>query len=110
MQCFLHHFHQVCLLNYTAIEFLSGLESLLKNDGMLLTYTSSAAVRYAMINSGLHVGEGPSFGRSGGTIASPSLSNIEKPLSTSDERMIALTDAGIPFRDFELDENGEEIS
>ena len=90
-------------------EFLSGLESLLKNDGMLLTYTSSAAVRYAIINSGLHVGEGPSFGRSGGTIASPSLSNIEKPLSTRDERMIALTDAGIPFRDFELDANGEEI-
>ena len=91
------------------IEFLSGIKSLLKNEGMLLTYTSSAAVRYAMINSGLHVGEGPSFGRSGGTIASPSLNNIEKPLSTRDERMIALTDAGIPFRDFELD-NGYEIT
>ncbi len=91
------------------IEFISGIKSLLKNEGMLLTYTSSAAVRYAMINSGLHVGEGPSFGRSGGTIASPSLNNIEKPLSTRDERMIALTDAGIPFRDFELD-NGYEIT
>lgn len=92
------------------LEFLNRLKSLVKDDGMLLTYTSSSAVRYALINAGLHVGEGPSFGRSGGTLASMSLVNIEKPLSTIDERMIALTDAGTPFRDPELNNSGDEIT
>ena len=92
------------------LEFLNGLKSLVKDDGMLLTYTSSAAVRYALINLGLHVGEGPSFGRSGGTLASMSHVNIEKPLSTKDERMIALTDAGTPFRDPELNDSGINIT
>ena len=94
---------------YTS-DFLNGLKALLQNDGMLLTYTSSAAVRYSLITIGLHVGEGPSFGRSGGTLASPSKDNIEKPLSSNDERMIALSDAGIPFRDTDLNNTGYEIS
>ena len=77
---------------------------------MLLTYTASAAVRYTLIKTGLHVGEGPSFGRSGGTLASPSNEFIEKQLSSRDERMIALTDAGTPFRDKELNDSSFNIS
>ncbi len=92
------------------IEFLKGLKSLLKVNGMLLTYTASAAVRFSLIKIGLHVGEGPSFGRSGGTLASPSEECIEKPLSSRDERMIALTDAGTPFRDSELNDSSFNIS
>jgi tRNA U34 5-methylaminomethyl-2-thiouridine-forming methyltransferase MnmC len=92
------------------INFLKGLKALLQNDGMLLTYTSSAAVRYSLIKIGLHIGEGPSFGRSGGTLASPSQDNIETPLSSNDERMIALSDAGIPFRDTDLNNTRHEIS
>jgi tRNA U34 5-methylaminomethyl-2-thiouridine-forming methyltransferase MnmC len=92
------------------IDFLKGIKSLLRNDGMLLTYTASAAVRYGMIKIGLHVGEGPSFGRSGGTLASPQSDNIEKPLSSRDERMIALTDAGTPFRDTDLKDSSFNIS
>ena len=91
------------------LEFLNGLKSLVKDNGMLLTYTSSAAVRYTLVNLGLHVGEGPSFGRSGGTLASESQVNIEKPLSTKDERMIALTDAGTPFKDPELNDSCDNI-
>jgi len=91
------------------IEFLKGLRSLLKVNGMLLTYTASAAVRYSLIKTGLHVGEGPSFGRSGGTLASPSNELIEKQLSSRDERMIALTDAGTPFRDKELNNSSFNI-
>ena len=83
---------------------------MLKSEGMFLTYTSSSAVRYALINANLHVGEGPSFGRSGGTLASKSRSNIKKPLSSNDERMIALTDAGTPFRDSELQDEGYKIT
>ena len=92
-----------------SIDFLRGISLLIKNDGMLLTYTSSSAVRYSLIELGLYVGEGPSFGRSGGTLASHQKKYIEKPLSSNDERMVALSDAGIPFRDPELNNSGFEI-
>jgi tRNA U34 5-methylaminomethyl-2-thiouridine-forming methyltransferase MnmC len=90
-------------------DFLTGLKALLEEDGMFLTYTSSSAVRYSLIELGLYVGEGPSFKRSGGTLASITKENIERPLSSVDERMIGLTDAGTPFRDYELDNTGLEI-
>ncbi len=93
-----------------SIDFLKGISPLLKNDSMLLTYTSSSAVRYSLIELGLYVGEGPSFGRSGGTLASPCKEYIEKPLLSRDERMVALSDAGIPFRDIELNNSGFEIN
>lgn len=80
-------------------EFFESLKNLLKNNGVILTYTSAAPVRSAVVNTGLHVGEGPSFRRSGGTVASLNPEMIDKPLSTNDERMIALSDAGIPFKD-----------
>ena len=64
-----------------------------------------------MVEAGFHIGEGPIFGRkSGGTIASLSLSNIKKDISLADERMIALSDVGIPFRDPFLDLSDVEIS
>ena len=93
-----------------SLDFLKGITPLLKNDGMLLTYTASSAVRYSLIELGLYVGEGPSFGRSGGTLASPSKEYIEKPLLSRDERMVALSDAGIPFRDSELNNSGFEMA
>jgi hypothetical protein len=93
-----------------SIDFLKGIIPLLKTDGMLLTYTSSSAVRYSLIELGLYVGEGPSFNRSGGTLASPHKECIEKPLISRDERMVALSDAGIPFRDTELNSSGFEIN
>jgi tRNA U34 5-methylaminomethyl-2-thiouridine-forming methyltransferase MnmC len=85
------------------------IRQLLKEDGVILTYTSSAPVRFALVNAGLEVGEGPSLGRKGGTIASPSVNKIIKPLSMDDERMIALSDAGIPFMDPELTDSSETI-
>lgn len=92
-----------------SLEFLKGITSLLKTDGMFLTYTAASALRYAIIKTGLYVGEGPRFGRSGGTIASPLLVNIEKPLSSRDERMAALSDAGTPFRDVTLNDSSFQI-
>jgi len=80
-------------------EFIKQLKSLLKSDGVILTYTSAAPVRAAIVKSGLHVGEGPALGRSGGTVASLKEDVINKPLSMNDERMIALSDVGIPFKD-----------
>jgi tRNA U34 5-methylaminomethyl-2-thiouridine-forming methyltransferase MnmC len=93
-----------------SIDFLKGISPLIKDDGMLLTYTSSSAVRYSLIELGLYVGEGPSFGRSGGTLASPNKDNIETSLSSNDERMVALSDAGIPFRDNKLNNSSFKIS
>ncbi|MEN4007306.1 MAG: MnmC family methyltransferase [Methanobacteriaceae archaeon] len=92
------------------LEFFLKLRNLLKDDGIILTYTSAAPVRSAMVQVGLYVGEGPLFGRkSGGTIASKNSETIEKSLSMDDERMIALSDAGIPFRDPKLNSSSEEI-
>lgn len=92
------------------LEFFLILKNLLKDNGFVLTYTSAAPVRSAMVHAGLYVGEGPLFGRkSGGTVASKVPEVIEKSLSDNDERMIALSDAGIPFRDPELNESSDEI-
>jgi tRNA U34 5-methylaminomethyl-2-thiouridine-forming methyltransferase MnmC len=93
------------------VEFFKELKRIIKTDGVLATYTSAAPVRGAMVESGFYIGEGPVFGRkSGGTIASLSLNNIKKDISEADERMIALADVGIPFRDPFLDLSGSEIS
>jgi tRNA U34 5-methylaminomethyl-2-thiouridine-forming methyltransferase MnmC len=92
------------------LEFFLKLKNLLQDDGIILTYTSAAPVRSAMIIAGLHVGEGPKFGRkSGGTVAAKKFEIIEKSLSCNDERMVALSDAGIPFRDPQLNESSDEI-
>ncbi|NYB52445.1 MAG: hypothetical protein HVN35_07810 [Methanobacteriaceae archaeon] len=91
------------------LEFLSILSSLLKDDGLILTYTAAAPVRYALIACGLEVGEGPAMNRSGGTIASRDVNKISKPLSSHDERMIALSDAGIPYRDNKLTDSSNMI-
>ncbi|MGC9516356.1 MAG: tRNA (5-methylaminomethyl-2-thiouridine)(34)-methyltransferase MnmD [Methanomicrobiales archaeon] len=91
------------------VEFFKYLKDNVKKDGIISTYTSAAPIRSAFIEAGFHVGEGPSFGRIGGTLASLSLDNIKKPLSIADERMIALSDAGIPFSDYKLGSSSKEI-
>ena len=93
-----------------SIEFFRFLKNLLDDDRVILTYTSAAPVRAAMIHAGLYIGEGPLFGRkSGGTIASRAPEVIERQLSANDERMIALSDAGIPFRDPKLNGSSDEL-
>lgn len=90
------------------VEFIQKIHSLLEPDGQILTYSAAAPVRAALMKAGLEVGEGPRVGRSGGTIASP----IQKgllPLNPDDERMIALSDAGIPFRDPNITAHSSEI-
>ncbi|MGZ7068452.1 MAG: MnmC family methyltransferase [Methanobacterium sp.] len=92
------------------LHFFHELKYLLKDNGVILTYTSAAPVRSAMVHAGLYVGEGPKFGRKkGGTIASNNPLIIEKSLSMMDERMIALSDVGIPFRDPDLNETSLKI-
>jgi hypothetical protein len=57
----------------------------------------------------LNIGEGPEFHRSGGTVASKDVNMIEKPLSFSDVKMIALSDVGIPYIDPDLNDDYDAI-
>jgi tRNA U34 5-methylaminomethyl-2-thiouridine-forming methyltransferase MnmC len=79
-------------------QFLKEISQLLSPTGRILTYTSAAPVRMALVEAGLEVGEGPRVSRRGGTIASPSPEDLS-PLNADDERMIALSDAGLPYQD-----------
>ena len=92
------------------VEFFQELKRVIKNNGIIATYTLAAGVRFAFVEAGFYIGEGPVFGRkSGGTIASLSIDNIRKNIPLMDERTIALSDAGIPFRDNNLNLTSEEI-
>lgn len=89
-------------------QFLEQVSGLLAPEGRILTYTSAAPVRMALVEAGLEVGEGPWVGRRGGTMASPTRKGL-KPLSGDDERMVALSDAGIPYHDPELNDTPQVI-
>ncbi len=112
-----HEFDAIFLLAFSpfespelySLEFLSGLRPLLKFDGVISSFSNSHTMRYSLVKAGFHIGEGPEFGRSGGTIASSSPEMIEKPISIDDERVIALTDAGVPLRDLTLGDSSLEI-
>lgn len=92
-----------------SIDFFKHLYSHLTSDALILTYTAASPVRSALIHAGFHVGEGPRFHRSGGTVASKNAQLIETPLSFSDEKVIALSDVGIPFIDPDLDADFDTI-
>ena len=89
-------------------QFLKQVSNLLSPNGRILTYTSAAPVRMALVQAGLEVYEGPRMGRRGGTLASPSLMDLP-PLSRDDERMVALSDAGLPYQDPELKDHPQDI-
>jgi len=92
------------------VEFFKELKRVIKDDGIVATYSLAAGVRYAFVEAGFYIGEGPVFGRiHGGTIASLNVNNIDKDISKKDEKTIALSDAGIPFRDENLDLKSSEI-
>ncbi len=92
------------------LDFFNALKQVIKTDGLILTYTSAAPVRSAFIEAGFNLGETPRFGRKkGGTIASISSELILKDLSMEDERMIALSDVGVPFRDPQLNSDSRFI-
>jgi hypothetical protein len=92
------------------LEFFQELTKKMKYDGVIATYTSSAPVRSALILAGFFIGQGPIYGRkSGGTLASLNKDKIKTNLTVNDERMIALSDAGIPFHDYNLKQSADEI-
>lgn len=95
-----------------SVEFLKVLKGLLTEEGVLLSYSSSIPFRSSLLEAGFHIGEGPAVGRKRGiTIASPSLKGIQgtKRLSMEDEMLIALSTAGVPFRDPALNSDTQSI-
>jgi tRNA U34 5-methylaminomethyl-2-thiouridine-forming methyltransferase MnmC len=94
------------------VDFLSLLYSSMRKDGVLLSYSSSIPFRSALIESGFYIGEGPSIGRKRGiTIAAKAKDDyrIKSRLSFDDEKLIALSSIGLPYRDHKLSENAEAI-
>ena len=107
---FLDPFSQNMAPELFSLEFFKQFRRIIKEDGIVATYTSSAPVREAFIESDFYIGQGPIFGRKqGGTLASPNPLMLDTALPKNDEIRIALSDVGIPFRDPNLNDSNDVI-
>lgn len=107
---FLDPFSQNMAPELFSLDFFKEFRRIIKDTGIVATYTSSAPVRAAFIEADFYIGLGPIFGRKqGGTLASPSQEMLDTSLPKNDEIRIALSDVGIPFRDHGLNNSSEYI-
>ncbi len=107
---FLDPFSQNMSPELVSVEFFKEFRRVIKDNGIVATYTSSSPVRMGFIEADFYVSLGPIFGRfQGGTLASPSPKNLTKSLPKNDEIKMALSDVGIPFRDPNLGLSSREI-
>ena len=107
---FLDPFSQNMAPELFSLDFFKEFKRVIKDTGIVATYTSSAPVRAAFIEAGFYIGLGPIFGRKqGGTLASPSQEMLDTSLPKNDEIRIALSDVAIPFRDPGLNNSSEFI-
>lgn len=107
---FLDPFSQNMAPELFSVEFFKEFRRIIKDDGIVATYTSSAPVRAGFIAADFYIGLGPIFGRmQGGTLASPNPETLEYALPKNDEIRIALSDVGIPFRDPGLNNTSQYI-
>ena len=107
---FLDPFSQNMAPELFSVDLFSEFRRVIKDDGIVATYTSAAPVRQGFIDAGFYIGLGPIFGRmQGGTLASPNPEMLDYSLPKNDEIRIALSDVGIPFRDPGLEGSSEEI-
>ena len=107
---FLDPFSQNMAPELFSLEFFKEFRRIIKDDGIVATYTSSAPVREAFIEADFYIGQGPIFGRKqGGTLASPNPLMLDTALPKNDEIRIALSDVGVPFRDPNLNDNSDTI-
>lgn len=107
---FLDPFSQNMSPELVSLEFFKEFRRVIKENGIVCTYTSSSPVRMAFIEADFYVSLGPIFGRfQGGTLASPNPKNLTKSLPKNDEIKMALSDVGIPFRDPDLNLSSQEI-
>ena len=96
-----------CLWTY---EFFKRLYEIMEDDGMLLTYSSSAQIRSAMIEAGFEIGNiyNKRLKKFQGTVAVKIKSLISHPLS-EDEIGLLNSRAGIFYRDKDLNAQNEAI-
>ena len=107
---FLDPFSQNMAPELFSLDFFKEFRRIIKDNGIVATYTSSAPVRAAFIEADFYIGLGPIFGRKqGGTLASPSQEMLDTSLPKNDEIRIALSDVGIPFRDPDLNNSSDYI-
>ena len=107
---FLDPFSQNMSPELVSVDFFKEFRRVIKDNGIVCTYTSSAPVRMGFIEADFYVSLGPIFGRfQGGTLASPNPKNLTKSLPKNDEIKMALSDVGIPFRDPNLNLSSKEI-
>ena len=107
---FLDPFSQNMAPELFSLEFFKEFRRIIKDDGIVATYTSSAPVREAFIEADFYIGQGPIFGRKqGGTLASPNPLMLDTALPKNDEIRIALSDVGVPFRDPNLNDSSNII-
>ena len=91
-------------------EFFKELYRLLDDDGVLITYSSSAAVRGAMQEAGFYIGCSLDKNKKRiGTLATKNKSLIKNELSEFDLELIK-TKAGIFYRDKNLNASKAEIT
>ena len=107
---FLDPFSQNMAPELFSLEFFKEFRRIIKDNGIIATYTSSAPVRAGFIEADFYIGQGPIFGRKqGGTLASPDPLMLDTSLPKNDEIRIALSDVGIPFRDSNLSNRSQDI-
>lgn len=97
-----------CLWSY---EFFKLLNEHLEWDGLILTYSTSASIRAAMVESGLEIGNiyNERLNRFTGTVAAKNKNQIKYPLSEYDLGLLK-TKAGIFYRDENLNSLNEAIN
>lgn len=93
-----------------SIQFFNTLYSMLEDDGMLLTYSNSAAVRNALLLSGFYVGKtyDADLNKFIGTVAAKNKNLIDYPLNEIDIELIN-SKAGIVFEDENLELDNQTI-
>ncbi|AFY35139.1 tRNA (5-methylaminomethyl-2-thiouridine)(34)-methyltransferase MnmD [Calothrix sp. PCC 7507] len=107
------------------IEFIQQISLCLHVDGILATYSCAAAVRAALLATGLQIGSTPPVGRrTPGTVAaqirggrnakaqfppSPTLPLLASSTLSQEEKEHLLTRAAIPYRDPNLNDSADVI-
>lgn len=97
-----------CLWSY---EFFKLLNEHLEEDGLILTYSTSASIRAAMVEAGFEIGNiyNERLNRFTGTVAAKNKNLIKYPLSEYDLGLLK-TKAGIFYRDENLNSLNKAIN
>ncbi|AEH06981.1 MnmC family methyltransferase [Methanothermococcus okinawensis] len=94
------------------VDFLKEIYKKMDNNSVLISYSSSIPFRSALVEVGFVLSEGAPIGRKRGiTLAykNPSLDRDLKRISEVDERLIALSTVGVPYRDDNLNLDHDAI-